>query len=327
MATAEWLRTFVTIYRSGSVTEGAARRGLSQPAASQQLRSLERSVGSPLFVRAPHGVDPTRAGRQLYATVADALDRLEPVFTGLDGGSVGTSAPALRFGSSPEFFGYGVLPVLAPDGPDLVVRFGPDAEILGLLHRGELDVVVTTSEPVRRGLAPVHLGTTGFVLVSAPGHLTGPPPADLDELGRALAGVGWVAYSTELPRTRRFWQASLGRPFSGSLRLVAPDLRAVAGAVARGLGVSLLPDYACAAALATGELVEVFPVGDVVPSEPWFAVTREADLFRGQVAGFARGLAVPGPDGGGNGVGIPRSDLGGHPDQSPTPGTRRPSSR
>ena len=71
MASAEWLRTFVAVYRAGSVTDGAALRSLSQPAASQQLRSLERAVGTPVFVRTPHGTDPTRRGRELYAAVAE----------------------------------------------------------------------------------------------------------------------------------------------------------------------------------------------------------------------------------------------------------------
>jgi len=292
MATAEWLRTFVAIYRTGSVTEGAGLRSLSQPAASQQLRSLERSVGSPLFVRGRDGVDPTRSGRELYVSVADALDRLEPVLTGLDGGDLRPPAPALRFGSSPEFFTYGVVPHLGPEAPDLAVRFGTDVDLVELLHHGELDVVVTTTDPTRRGLAPVLLGTTRYTLVAAPDRVPG-PAADLNELGRALVGQDWVAYSAELPRTRRFWQTSLGRPFAGSLRLVAPDLRAVAGAVARGLGVSLLPEYACAAGLRSGDLVEVVPVGDVVPPEPWFAVTRDADLARAQVAAFAGWLGVP----------------------------------
>ena len=294
MATAEWLRTFVAIYRTGSVTDGAALRSLSQPAASQQLRSLERSVGSPLFVRTPHGVDPTRPGRELYVSVVDALDRLEPVLTGLDGGALRPGTAALRFGSSPEFFSYGVVPHLGAGGPALVVRFGPDAELLALLHHGELDVVVATSDPVGRGLAAIPLGATRFALVSAPEYLGGAPPASLDDLGRALVGRDWVAYSAELPRTRRFWQASLGRPFAANLRLVAPDLRAAAAAVGCGLGVSLLPAYACAAGLATGDLVEVFAVGDVVAPEPWFAVTREADLVRQEVAAFARGLDLPG---------------------------------
>ena len=293
MATAEWLRTFVSIYRTGSVTEGAAVRTLSQPAASQQLRSLERSVGAPLFVRVPHGVEPTRSGRELYVTVADALDRLEPVLAGLDGGAVPRGTPALRFASSAEYFTYGVVPRLGSDAPDLIVRFGPDGDLASLLDHGEVDVVVTSSSTARRGLAPVALGTTRFVLVSAPGYLPGRRDGDLVALGRSMTGIDWVAYSDELPRTRRFWQATLGRPFAGALRLVAPDLRAVATAVARELGVSLLPEYACAAALASGELVEVAPVGDLVPAEPWFAVTRDADLVRPDVAAFVDRLGPP----------------------------------
>ena len=293
MASADWLRTFVAIYRSGSVTDGAARRCLSQPAASQQLRSLERTVGSPLFVRSPQGVEPTRRGRELYVTVADALDRLEPVLTGLDGGTLPPAAPALRFGSSPEYCGYAVVPGATPGAQPLSVRFGTDAAMLELLRRGELDVAVTNTEPGRRGLVSRPLGSTGFVLVASPAHrpaVTG----TLEELGADLVGTPWVAYSAELPRTRRFWQASLGRPFAGDLRLVAPDLRAVAGAVARGIGTSLLPGYACADGLAGCDLVEVFPVGDVVPPEPWFAATREADLVRPAVARFAGALGVPG---------------------------------
>jgi DNA-binding transcriptional LysR family regulator len=311
MASAEWLRTFVAIYRSGSVTDGAALRGLSQPAASQQLRSLERSVGNPLFVRTPQGVEPTRHGRDLYVTAADALDRLEPLLSGLDGGSVRSEPPALRFGSSPEYFTYAVVPKTGPGAEPLVVRFSEDAHLLDLLRRGELDVAVTTSDPGRRGLAARPLGVTRFVLVAAPDRrprTTGTQEA----LGRDLAGSPWVAYSAELPRTRRFWQASLGRPFGGDLRLVAPDLRAVAAAAARGLGSSLLPEYACAGALASGALVEVFPVADLVPPEAWFASAREADLVRPHVARFVESLSVPGAD---------------TPGQSPTQATGLPSSR
>jgi DNA-binding transcriptional LysR family regulator len=293
MASAEWLRTFVAVYRAGSVTDGAARRSLSQPAASQQLRSLERAVGAPVFVRTPRGTEPSRRGRELYAAVADALDRLEPLLAQLDGGTLQPPAPALRFGSSPEFVTYGVLPRLAAGDEPVTVRFGTDAELLDLLRQGDLDVAVTTTLPGRRGLVPVPLGMTRFVLVAAPGHRP-PPAASLEALGASLVGTPWVAYSTELPRTRRFWQTSLGRPFAGDLRLVAPDLRAVAGAVARGLGTSLLPEYACADGLASNQLVEVFPVADVVPPEAWFASTREADRARVQVASFVDALVVPG---------------------------------
>jgi len=291
MATSEWLRTFVAIYRSGSVSSGAARRGLSQPAASQQLASLERRVGAPLFIRLPHGVDPTRRGRELHAQVADALDRLEPVLAGLDGGSVSGPAPYLRVGSSAEFFSHAVASRAGADTPSLVARFGPDDELIGLLDMDELDVAVTNVTPPRRSLMATPIGSKRFVLVGAPGLAPGSPFASLSELGRWLLGKPWVAYSTELPLTRRFWQSALGTPFSGELRLVAPDLRAVAAAVAHGLGISLLPEFACAEALARGSMVELHPVSGVVPSEPWFACTRAGGVDREPLTRFVAGLA------------------------------------
>ncbi len=294
MATAEWLRTFVAIYRTGSVTDGAALRNVSQPAASQQLRSLERSVGAALFERTPHGVDPTRPGRELYASVADALDHLEPVLSGLDRGDVRAATPALRVGCSPDYLAYGLVPQLGTDLAPLAVRFGTDGELASLVHHGELDVAVTTTEPGRRALASVALGVTRFTLVSAPGRLEPVAPDDAAALGRALSGADWVAYSAELPRTRRFWQTTFGRPFDAVLRLSAPDLRSVADAVAGGLGSSLLPEYACARGLADGSLVDVWPVAGVVPPEPWFAVTRATDVMRPPVTALVARLGVPG---------------------------------
>lgn len=65
MPEVEWLRSFLAIYRAGSVTDAAYHRGISQPAVSQHLAAWERSVGSPLFVRKPGGVEPTGRGRDL----------------------------------------------------------------------------------------------------------------------------------------------------------------------------------------------------------------------------------------------------------------------
>jgi len=84
MARPEWLRTFVAVYRAGSITEAAHLRALSQPAASQQLAGLERAIGTPLFARSPAGVVPTARGRALYAEVAAALDQLEAVLSVLE---------------------------------------------------------------------------------------------------------------------------------------------------------------------------------------------------------------------------------------------------
>ncbi len=52
------LRTFVTVHRAGSFTRAAALLGLSQPAVTSQIRTLERQLGRPLFLRQARGVTP-----------------------------------------------------------------------------------------------------------------------------------------------------------------------------------------------------------------------------------------------------------------------------
>ncbi len=293
MAASEWLRTFVAIYRSGSVTAGAALRGLSQPAASQQLGGLERSAGAPLFIRTAGGVEPTRRGRDLYAQVAEQLDRLEPVLVGLDGGRTAPPPPTIRFGSSAEYFSFELVPRFDPSGPAIVATFGSDDEITDLLERGELDVAVTSTTPARRSIASAPIDTKRFVLVAPPDMVPTPPLASIEHLSWWLVGKHWVAYSAELPMTRRFWQSGLGRPFGADLRLIAPDLRAVVRAVECGHGISLLPTFVCTEELARGSIVELFPVSDSLPEEPWFACTRVGDLGRDHIGTFTRRLGAP----------------------------------
>ncbi len=68
----------------------------------------------------------------------------------------------------------------------------------------------------------------------------------------------------------------------------------VGAAVAHGLGISLLPAFACADALALGSVVEVHPVTDAIPVEPWFACTRVADLGREHLNRFLTWLPLSG---------------------------------
>ena len=293
MAASEWLRTFVAIYRSGSVTAGAALRGLSQPAASQHLSGLERNTGAPLFIRTAGGVEPTPRGRELYARVAEQLDRLEPVLADLDGGRAPSAPPTIRFGSSAEYFSFEVVPRFDPSGPAIVASFGSDDQIIELLGRGELDVAVTSTTPARRSIASTPIVTKRFVLVAHPPMIPIPPLASIDQLASWLVGKPWVAYSAELPMTRRFWLSGLGRPFAADLRLIAPDLRAVVGAVECGHGISLLPTFVCTEELARGSIAELFPVSDTLPTEPWFACTRVGDVGRDHIGAFTRRLAAP----------------------------------
>ncbi|HTX01108.1 MAG TPA: LysR family transcriptional regulator [Acidimicrobiales bacterium] len=292
MSRPDWLRTFVAVYRAGSVTEGARRRNLSQPAASQQLAGLERVVGRPLFVRGAEGVVPTARGRELYGEVSEALDRLESVLEGLDGGRLAERRGAvLRLGAVAEYVAAVVVPALAALALPARARFGPEAELIEEVAAGELDVALSAVPSARRALASVPVAPQPYVLVGPPALL---PPARQrtpGRLGAWLAGRPWVAYSVELPMTRRMWQTVLGRGFGGELRLVAADRRVVADAVRAGIGFSLLPRYVCEEPMGRGEMVEILELSASLPAEPWFATCRQEDLVRTEVEALLRALA------------------------------------
>src|SRR3954451_16323016 len=67
------LRSFAVVGEELHVGRAAIRLFISQPALSQQIRSLEEQVGVPLFVRHPRGMRLTEAGEVLLAEGREQL--------------------------------------------------------------------------------------------------------------------------------------------------------------------------------------------------------------------------------------------------------------
>ncbi|MBV9845697.1 MAG: LysR family transcriptional regulator [Kutzneria sp.] len=70
------LRYFAEVAESGTVTEAARRLHIAQPSLSQQIRSLERRLGTPLFHRGQTGMALTDAGRIMLEGVNRAMGEL-----------------------------------------------------------------------------------------------------------------------------------------------------------------------------------------------------------------------------------------------------------
>lgn len=71
------LRSFLAVHRAGSITAAADLLGLAQPTVTAQLKTLEATLGRPLFQRLPRGVAPTAAADELARRISDPLDALE----------------------------------------------------------------------------------------------------------------------------------------------------------------------------------------------------------------------------------------------------------
>ena len=78
------LAVFDAAARLGSFTAAADELGMTQPAVTRQIRSLERVLGSELFVRTSNRSELTEAGRRLHHHVATGFDEIEEGLTELD---------------------------------------------------------------------------------------------------------------------------------------------------------------------------------------------------------------------------------------------------
>ncbi len=56
-------RSFVTVAETGSITQAAARLGLTQSALSRRVQQLEEQLGARLFTRSRQGIELTEEGR------------------------------------------------------------------------------------------------------------------------------------------------------------------------------------------------------------------------------------------------------------------------
>lgn len=251
---------------------------MSQPAVSQQLAALEEAVGVPLFDRTARGMTPTPRGSALYAEVFDGMDRLERIARSLR--PDGQGGKAVRLGTTPEYFHSFALRRLARLSIPLTVGFGSDAELLQQLEEGALDVVVSFTKPAGRSFQHRPLGEQRFVLIGPMNASLPERTLTLKELANWLNKQKWVSYSEERPITRRFWQNVLGSRFEAETVLVVPDLRTVISAVALGVGMSIVPEFACRDAIADDHVREIWPVGNLIPSERWILSYRDIDRDR-----------------------------------------------
>lgn len=71
------IRCFCATLERGSFTAAAEALRVSQPAVAEQIRKLEQTLGSDLFVRAGRGVVPTDAGRAFAEHATRSLRSLE----------------------------------------------------------------------------------------------------------------------------------------------------------------------------------------------------------------------------------------------------------
>jgi molybdate transport repressor ModE-like protein len=230
------------VAREGSFGRAARALGYTQSAVSQQIATLERLVGQKLIERpgGPKAVSLTEAGR-LLLTHADAIAArvaaAQADLTALGDGQAGT----LRVGVF-QSVGQRILPELMrrfmdswPKVDVSLTESASDAELLGLVERGELDLTFAD--------LPLVDGPFDFLeLLRDPYVLVVPADSPLAERGaapslRELAQLDLIGHKNCRSLTQL--QTVLREPLRFVFR--SDHNQTVQALVAAGVGAALVP--------------------------------------------------------------------------------------
>jgi LysR family transcriptional activator of dmlA len=251
------IELILAIERYGSISDAAASLGITQPAASRQLKALEELAGVPLFKRTTRSISPSDAGHLLADTGKEILRSADLLLDQLQQSDASTRV--LRVASAPLFGKKHILPHLqsfkdTQRGAD--IRLILTDEKVDLV-RDDVDLSLQIGHLPDRRLVASRIAKQRRVLCASPdyearrGRITRP-----EELRKhpclihtRLAPTGmWHYWSGESTASVRV---------AGPLASNSSDV--LAEAAAKRMGVTLLASWAVYDYLRDGTLVEVLP--------------------------------------------------------------------
>ncbi|SKB26744.1 LysR substrate-binding domain-containing protein [Sphingopyxis flava] len=230
------MEAFLEVARHGTVKAAASQLGLSMPALSRRIQTLEHAVGRPLFDRHHQGLRLTEAGRTLQGQLAPILDDLRGVIA-----RVGSPDATLRLHLN-------VLPLFAqqrlfPRLPELRQKY-PELHIdIDTLSHGEarlgegLDAAIALARAIDPALYAARLDQDKIFPIAARTLTDGDRPITVPEQLQRLT----ILLHREMPETFAEWKQAIGMPYleaagidffdSGPLMLEA---------AAQGIGVAFM---------------------------------------------------------------------------------------
>ncbi len=229
----------------GSYSAAARALGYTQPAITQQMKALERAVGTPLFTRIGRTMQLTEAGRSLARHADSILGSLSAAeaqlkaYARLSTGRVRVCGfPSVNVTLVPE-----ALSGLAASHPGIQVELleGEPPESLHRLRRGECDITLAFTYPGLREEVPeevdeVRLLEDQLTVLLPTGH----PLARRRAVHLAdLAEERWIAGCPRCRANLLHECAELG--FVPDIRFATDDNLVVQSLVAQGLGVAMMP--------------------------------------------------------------------------------------
>jgi DNA-binding transcriptional LysR family regulator len=284
------LAAFCAVVERKSFSQAAERLGVTQPAVSLQVRSLEKRLGRTLLDRSGRRVEPTEAGLALYRGAQRMLALEGQLIDELEAGEQGELRGALEVGASTGP-GSTVVPVLLCEfqrenpGVAVSLSISDTQSVVDRVAERELELGVVGAARRHRGVVFEPFFRDEVVLACPPGHRFAGRTISLDQLREEPLIV-----MQEGAGVRQVIEDELRRAGT-RLRDLEPRFElglqeSVKSAVAAGHGVTFISRAAIEADLAAGTL-ETTRVKGLDPAREISVVrsagrspTRAAEAFR-----------------------------------------------
>ncbi|GAX52875.1 LysR family transcriptional regulator [Streptomyces olivochromogenes] len=255
------LELLLAVARLGSLGRAARELGITQPAASSRIRSMERQLGVALVDRSPRGSRLTDAG----VLVTDWARRVVEAAEAFDAGAQALRDrrdSRLRVAASMTIAEYllpGWLLALRAQRPDTAVSLlaGNSTAVAERLLAGEADLGFVEGLSVPPALDSTVIAHDRLIVVTAPGHPWARRRAPL--AGAELAATPLILRE-EGSGTRQVLDAALGGLARPLIELSSTT--AVKAAAVSGAGPAVLSELALGEELSTHRLVSI-PLSDV----------------------------------------------------------------
>jgi DNA-binding transcriptional LysR family regulator len=180
------LQAFCAVVEKKSFSQAAEKLGVTQPAVSLQVRSLEQRLGQTLLDRSGRRVEPTEAGRRLYRSAQRLLALEEQLFEEVAAGE-GALAGTLAIGASTGP-GAHLVPILLCEfqraHPELGVSLSiwDTQTVIDRVAERDLELGVVGALRRHRSLEFEPLVRDQIVLAVPPGHRVAGGTLTVDEL-------------------------------------------------------------------------------------------------------------------------------------------------
>jgi DNA-binding transcriptional LysR family regulator len=181
------LAAFCTVVERRSFSQAAEQLGVTQPAVSLQIRSLEKRLGLQLLDRSGRRVEPTDAGRRLYRSAQRLLALEEQLLAELGEEVEGELTGRLEIGASTGPGGT-VLPVALAEfqqlhpGVQVALSVSDTQRVIEQVARRELELGVVGAVRRHRGVVFEPFFRDEVVLAVPRGHRFADRQVSLDEL-------------------------------------------------------------------------------------------------------------------------------------------------